>query len=265
MIGLFGAGDGGRRLYANGANWDLLGRSVAQLPTAAPTGARVELDSAALLDRFRPGAPLVPSYVSGRIAGGVGAGASLAVAVNGRIGAVTESFVDGDDVRLAGIVPARLFRAGSNALEIFAIEASGGAPQLASLATERPETYRLVEKDGQTAIEGAGRAVPVEEGRLQGFVDKFEIDDQGARLAGWAVEPGGPVPAERVLVFAGTRLVAQGRPTLVRPDIVERYSSPAVSRSGFELRGSAGGAAIGDLRVFAIGDGAATELPRYEP
>jgi hypothetical protein len=52
---------------------------------------------------------------------------------------------------------------------------------------------------------------------------------------------------------------------VVRPDIVDRFGSPAVERSGYELRGGAGGAELEDLRVFAVAGDSATELPRYEP
>jgi hypothetical protein len=260
IVDLFGSADDGRGLYANGAGAELLGRPVARLARAAPAGARVELDSADLLDRFRPGSRLVPSFVSGRVAGGLEAGAPLAVAVNGRVAGTTETYQDGEDVRLAAVVPAAAFRAGANALEIFAIEDGG---RLAALETERPEAFRLV--DGGDAIEGAGRTFEVDDDRLEGYVDKFELDDQGVRMGGWAVDVEGRKPAERVLVFAGERLVAQARPTIVRPDIVNRFDTPAVEQSGYELRGGAGGAGLDDLRVFAVGGGFATELPRYEP
>ena len=59
---------------------------VARLPRRGGPGA-VELDSAELLERFRPGAHLAPSFISGPNRRGMTAHTSLAVAVNGRIGA----------------------------------------------------------------------------------------------------------------------------------------------------------------------------------
>jgi hypothetical protein len=260
MIQLFGSDDGGARLYANGPNWDLLGRRVARLTSAPSSGARAELDSAQQLDDFSPAAGVVPSFVSGRIEGGLGPGVSLAVAVNGRIGAVTESFTNEGELRLAGIVPVSAFRAGSNSLAIYAVQGTGGQRRLAPLETARPTGYRLA----GDAIEGGGRTYPIEEGGLQGFVDRPAIDDQGALLAGWAVDPDGPVPAERILVFFRGRLVAQGRPSQSRPDIVENFNTQAVLKSGFELRAAAPGAGIDDLRVFALSKDEASELPRFE-
>ena len=75
MIGLFGADDGGRGLYAGGGAADLLGRPGARLDTD-PAGARVELDTAAI-DDFHPGGRLSPSFVTGRIVGEVGGGRPL--------------------------------------------------------------------------------------------------------------------------------------------------------------------------------------------
>jgi Sulfatase len=259
MVRLFGSDDRGARLYANGPNWDLLGRSVARLPSAPSPGARAELDSAQQLDDFSPDGRVVPSFVSGRIEGGLGPGVSLAVAVNGRIGAVTESFTNEGELRLAGIVPVSAFRAGSNSLAIYAVQGTGAQRRLAPLETARPTGYRLV----GDAIEGGGQTYPVEEGNLQGFVDRPALDDQGALLAGWAVDPDGPVAAERILVFFRGRLVAQGRPSQARPDIVDNFNSDAVLKSGFELRAAAPGAELDDLRVFALSENGASELPRF--
>jgi hypothetical protein len=264
MLFLFGSDDGGARLYANGANPDLLGRPVARLASAPAGDVRVELDSSELLDDFRPGAHVVPSFVSGRIEGGLALGTSLAVAVNGRIGAITESFRGDDgDTRLAAIVPVSAFRAGANSLEIFAVAGRGAQRRLTSLATERPSEYRLREADGKTTVEGDGRTYEVEKGRLQGYVDQPQLDDQGFQLRGWAVDPDGPLPAERIVVFLDGRVVAQGQPTLQRPDIVENFGSDAVAKCGFELRGGAPGADLDDLRVVALGKDGASELPRY--
>jgi hypothetical protein len=160
-------------------------------------------------------------------------------------------------------VPVSAFRAGSNSLEVYAVAGRGAQRRLTALATERPSAYRLREADAETTIEGDGRTYQVEKGRLQGYVDMPALDDQGFQLRGWAVDPDGPLPAERIVVFLDGRVVAQGRPTLGRPDIVENFGSDAVAKCGFELRGGAPGADLDDLRVFALGKDGASELPRY--
>jgi hypothetical protein len=262
MVGLFGSDDGGRRLYANGPNWDLLGRATASLPEADSADARVELDSASQLDDFRPGAHLVPSFLSGQISGSLGADVSLAVAINGRIRSVTESFRNDGRLRLAAIAPADSFRAGSNRVEVFAVRGSGPGRRLAPLRTTEAEQYRLV--DGGTALEGAGRRFELTTGKgLQGFVDQGLRDDQGVRLGGWAADVAHGRPAERILVFAGNRLVAQAQPTIDRPDVAKNLGS-GVTRSGYELIVPVQGERTPKLRTFAIAGDSARELPVFK-
>jgi PAS domain-containing protein len=261
MIGVFGADDGGRRLYANGQGAELLGLPADGLTTGARTGSRVVLDSGNLLDDFHPGARLVPSFVTGRITGHIAAGTPLAVGVNGTVRATTEAFRDGDDVRLAGLVPPFAFRQGSNSIEVYAIGGASGRV-LSPLTTERPATYRLIEDRGKTLIAGAGREREVQRGRLEGYIEVVVRDDRGLRVAGWAVDADRLVPVERVVVFSGGQLVAQGRPTLVREDIAAHYHDLSVARSGYEARGSGEGVDLHELRVFALSGNVAVELHR---
>jgi len=143
------------------------------------------------------------------------------------------------------------------------VRGEGSARRLVPLATERPESYRLVEDGGDLRIEGAGRAISVEKGSVEGYVDSFQPDDQGARIGGWAVATEGHLPAQRILVFADGRLVGQGAPTLQRPDIRGDLGEQA-AKSGFDLRAGAPGAEAADFRVFAVRGDDASELPRYE-
>ena len=62
----------------------------------------------------------------------------LAVAVNGRIVAVTKSFRIGQATRFETVVPDSAFRAGSNAITIFAVRGGpGGRVALAKIASRR--------------------------------------------------------------------------------------------------------------------------------
>ena len=259
LLSLYPAGVGTAPLYANGPNGDLLGQAAGRIPTAAPTGARLELDSTNVFAPFRPGARLVPSFISGVIGAGVRPGESLAVAVDGRIRGVTESFSSQDGVRMAAIVPASSFEAGRNSVAVYAVRGRGAARRLAPLAVQRPESYRLA---GDT-LTGGGRTYELDKGRIKGFVDDGTGDDQGARLSGWAVDTQGPVPAERVLAFLNGDLIAQARPSRDRPDIAANLKSDAVRVSGFELRLAIPASELGDVRVFAISKDAATELKQF--
>ncbi len=265
MIRLFGSGDGGAGLYATGPDADLVGRSARPLAATGAPKFRVELDSMDVLNPLQPRAEVVPSFVTGRLEGYIPPGSSVAVAINGRVWSTTQTFVDGQDQRVAAMVPPEVFRSRLNQVELFVVSGSGPARRLIALQTDRAGQLQLVERDGETLIAAGGSEFPVAEGRLEGFVDAFENDDEGLlRLGGWAVDREALQPAERVLAFAGTRLIAQGRPTLPRPDIVDSLDTEDVSQSGFELRAGAAGVDPADVRVFALSADAASELPRYE-
>jgi hypothetical protein len=261
---LFGANDGGARLYASGPDFDLLGRRVGRLRTAARRRARVELDGDELLEDYRPGQKVAPSFVSGRLVGDAEAGTRLAVAVNGVVRAITTAFLDGEEHRMAAIVPAAAFRAGGNAVDVFAIEGQRDARTFARVMTERPREYRLVERDGTTTIVGAGREARVRGDALEGYAESFEEDDQGVVVYGWSVDPERGRPAEVVLLVADGRVIAQSRPRGLRNDIQSKYQDSGVARAGFQLRARASGIAVDDLRVFAVSGDSAAQLPRYK-
>jgi hypothetical protein len=264
MVRLFGSNDSGRRLYATGPYVDLLGRSVAKLAMQADAGSRVELDSADLLDRFDPGAPVVPSFITGRIVGDVAEGVPLAVAVNGTVGGVTQSFRHADEIRLAAMVPPDAFREGYNSLDVFAVRPVGAGRRLEPLALERPEEYQLVEEGRVTTIVGAGREARVTDRRLDGFVEVLQLDDQGIRIIGWAVDPADRRPVDRVVVFYRGQMITQGRPTLPREGVAVRYGA-AATRSGFQVRGRFEEAGLDEVRVFAVAGHVASELPLLHP
>ena len=164
---------------------------------------------------------------------------------------------------MAAIAPADAFRAGSNRVDVFVVRGRGSGRTLAAVTTNAGTEYRLVERDGVTAIEGDGRRTEVRKGRLAGYVDRFLRDDQGVRLGGWAADLVEHRPAERILVFAGDRLVGQGEPSLERPDVATNLGANA-RQSGYEVRVPLEGGDPGALRVFAVSGGAAAELPRWK-
>lgn len=264
MLRLTGSDVGWSTLFASGQSSALLGRRAAELSTAAPAPARVEFDSAELFRPVSAESRLVPSFVTGRIVGELGAGQRLAVAVNGKIRGLTASFRDGEDVRLGAMVPSETFHAGANEVEVFAVKAEGSTMSLLRLGGERPASYRLVEKDGETLVVGAGRETPAHKGSVEGFVDSLDRDDEGVIIGGWAADRAPKRPADRILVFEDGRLLAQEEPSVARPDITESFDSPAVAQSGFELRTNALRGELSAIRVFALSAGEASELPLFE-
>ena len=254
----FGAGAVG--LYQGGPAAQLIGRQVASL--AASTGAgRFALDGAGLLADVHPRAGVVPALVSGRLSG-VPAKTRLAVAVDGRVAASAVTFADGDDERFAAILPAEAFRAGPASVELIALTAAGPRRLRGSTAT-----YRLVD-GGKAVVDGSGQRFEVVAGQPAGHLDALTVEPAAVKASGWGGTTDPPAAARQVVLFAGDRFLASVRPNVPRPDLRKDYG-PRLARAGFELKGWAAGPRPGSpeapLRVFALVDGAASELRTSPP
>jgi hypothetical protein len=106
----------------------LVGDPVAGRPvTAGPPGSRV--DNLAAFADVRPADGTVPALVYGTVPEGTPAGARLAIAVNGRVGAVVPVVLAADGGRrFAGLIAdEELFRTGGNELDLYLVTAGGAA------------------------------------------------------------------------------------------------------------------------------------------
>jgi Sulfatase len=132
---LFGVGrDGPLRLFRIGPRPDLLSRPVRSFPVERSEGAHfVDGDEYGRVDLR---SSRVPAWVTGSLEG-VPTGTDLAVAVNGRIAALTRSFHLATDERtlFAAMVPESSFHTGRNHVELFEVRGTGAKPTLRSLGT----------------------------------------------------------------------------------------------------------------------------------
>lgn len=115
---LFGS-DGDDRLYRIGPNPELIGQDAAG---AGLSKLDVELPYASEYRSVDTGSGFVPAHVVARVRGGGDGGREIAVAVNGRIVAVGETFTlaTGDEGELVSVmVPPESFEQGRNEVEVF--------------------------------------------------------------------------------------------------------------------------------------------------
>jgi hypothetical protein len=115
-------GEGHDSLYAIGGHRELLRTKVDDSwPDSASV--RVTIDDASALSNVHTSSPSLPAHVSGVVEEGrVGPGTELAIAVNGRIRAVTRCVQDGGGQRFGALVPEDAFRDAVNVVDVFAIE-----------------------------------------------------------------------------------------------------------------------------------------------
>jgi len=126
-IRLFGTGaDGPERIYRVGPNTDLVGRSVAGLGTSGSSQAKASLSDAGALADVDPSSGLVPAWITGRVSGGGAGKRDIAVAVNGTIRAVGNTFTlaTGGGELFAVMVPPSSLEEGENEVEVY--EVAGG-------------------------------------------------------------------------------------------------------------------------------------------
>jgi Sulfatase len=137
-LSLFGSGDWGESFDGTGPYRGLVGRRVSTLGVeAAPSAsARIDRLGSRLLRRFPRRSALVPSPIVGTLSG-VQAGQPVALALNGRIAAVSVAYRNpgGGPVRFSALAGEDAFRTGRNAVRVFLLAGSRSQPRLDSLRT----------------------------------------------------------------------------------------------------------------------------------
>jgi hypothetical protein len=124
----FFAPAGRKDLYAigPGTSESLIGRDAQGLAGGSSQGS-FTLDQEAAYDDLNPEAEIFPSLVGGELSG-IEPQTVLAVAINGRVTAVTRSYERDDSIRFYAMVPPTAFRPGSNSIEVYVVEGERLAP-----------------------------------------------------------------------------------------------------------------------------------------
>ena len=109
QIDLFGEGDDEPGLFGIGPRPDLLGRPLDGSPGRSAAARRSRATARATTTRWRPSPWCVWAIVGA-------AGQEIAVAVNGRVVAVTRSFEHDGDTLVSAVTPEDAYRAGANSV-----------------------------------------------------------------------------------------------------------------------------------------------------
>jgi hypothetical protein len=136
QIELFGSGADSPGIHGVGPHPELLGTSVDRLRVGGNATARVHLHAklAALLRRLPADSELVPTPLIGSITGDEAAGGrALAVAVNGRVVAVSRTYERGGETFFSAQIPESALRSGANEVAVFWVSGSSGAVSLRRL------------------------------------------------------------------------------------------------------------------------------------
>jgi len=134
-VALFGSGaDGPDRIYRVGPNQDLVGRRVGSLDVAGASDLDVALTDPGGYDDVDLDGPVLPVWVTGRVAGGDGE-RDVAIAVNGVVRAVSNTFelANGGGDLIAALIPPSSLRDGANTVEVYEVSGAPGALTLQSM------------------------------------------------------------------------------------------------------------------------------------
>jgi len=125
----FGDGrEGADRIYAVGPNAELIGQSAESLTAAAgDSSMTVELTDPGAYDDVDPEGAVVPVWLTGTVSGADGDRRDVAIAVNGTIAAVSNTFrlAGRDSDLIAAMLPPSALRAGRNEVQIYEVDSSG--------------------------------------------------------------------------------------------------------------------------------------------
>ena len=225
-----------------------------------PTSGVVRLEGRELLNVVDRGTDLLPTRIQGQITGTHGDDVNLAVAINGRVAAVTRTFQGGAKTSFGAMVPEDVIENGHNDVDVLLVRGSGATRTYHELSGS-DETTTLVRRAGGEVIRSSdGLTIPVRAGVVRGSVQFLKGSLLG--FNGWAAESKLTHRADSVMVFADGREVFSAPTAQLLPHRVFKQSG--LFGFQFELpRGLLPPQGSGHrVRVFAIRLGVATELRR---
>jgi hypothetical protein len=244
-----------------GPDSKLVGRDVGTLAAGPPRGVQLRLDGETLFANVRKASEFVPARITGEVDGAsLPRGAPLAVAVNDRVTATTQTFLIDGRTRFAVLVPEAAFRQGRNKVDVFAISSAGGATRLTPLGGTSNVADYILAPNGRALTAPSGAAIPVEPGRLDGRIESTTEEGGTVRIKGWAADLKDKALVERVVLFSAGKLIFSSATTVYRWDVDEVRNKAPAARVGFVAELPASDMRGKQLRVFAVRHGIATEL-----
>lgn len=245
-------------LYRIGPHQELLGRLVSSLPVAPSHSAGVQLANQSLLQTVDLHANLIPTWIDGDLTGGVEVGQDLAVAVNGRVAAVTQAFDAGGQAKLAAMVPESSMHDGRNDVSVFLVHDSG---QLEELRGSSVTTTIQARGGGEVIASSGGQAIPVRPQALQGEI--HVTPGQNYAFTGWASDKATRAKVDAVMVFVDREQVYASKLSLIK---THSMLGQVVAHRKFAFQFELPPALLPKpgsghkVRVFAVRHGVATEL-----
>jgi Sulfatase len=246
-------------VYTIGPHSELIGQPLGSLAVDSASELSVTIDAERLLQDVALDSALLPVHITGQISGELPL--DLALALNGRIAAVTRAVKLGGGTRFAAMVPESALLEGQNAVEILAVHPSPSGVELERLVGGGSDGRLEASAAGETIQLENGQEIAVVPGALEGAVEDWVRQPTTVRFVGWAADVDDRALADRILVFADGRLAYSTASSFNRPDVAKAHGVPEGAGFVFELPlALADPAATTKLRFFAVRNEQASEL-----
>ena len=218
---------------AIGAVPSLHGQRISELPRQAGE-VGIQLDKPDLWDDVSLERSSLPAIVQGTLTGPEWLlERSFAVALNGVIGTSVRPHQASDgEIRIAAMLPDRLFQPGLNQVDVFLVSDGGNAPGLEYVERPLGFVYELSWEEGKgdellrrsrSALAGDVERVPVvrNDPGLLGYLEGSHRE--AANIHGWAVDLSDPGSIQQVVAFLEGRQYWLGTTHHQRPNVADRY------------------------------------------
>ncbi len=238
-LALFGAANGElseQDLYRIGPHAELVGRRTDAL-IQGQSDLTVEIDGSHLYRQVDLESSFLLSRISGRVIGSQDSrmDRTLAIGVNGTVGAVTRtSQLDGETV-FSALVPENAFRDGSNQIRIYETRGTGSGLALRSVEVPKPASYRLDSVGEATLlVTPAGKKIPIGDRGVTGWVvSRLSPDGGRIFIGGWGADVENRVLPQAIVLFRDGEFLYAGRTSRYRSDVVKTYGSSEIDNSGY--------------------------------
>lgn len=238
-------------LYRIGPHSELLGRLVSSLSVQPSRSAGVSLENQNLLQTVDTHSDLLPAWIQGDLTG-VEPDEDLAVAVDGRVAAMTQSFSVGGQSKFDAMVPEGSLHDGRNDVSVYLVQGNGLELLRGSSVTTTLRGH---------VIASGGKSIPVRPQALQGQV--HVTPGQNYTFTGWASDKALTKKIDTVMVFVDREQVYASKLSLIKPHTM---LGEAVQHQRFAFQFQLPRALLPkpgsghQVRVFAVRHGVATEL-----
>ena len=235
---------------AIGAVPSLHGRRISELPRrSGEIGIQLEVPD--LWDHVDPNRALLPAIVQGTLTGPDSLlERSVAVALNGVVAASVRPHQTNDgEIRIAAVLPERLFRPGLNHVDVFLISERGNAPELEYVERPLGSVYELSwgeQGEGDALLRRSRSALSADVERIRvtrsdpGLIGFLEGSHRtAARIHGWTVDLTDPGSTQEVVAFLAGRQYWVGSTQYERPNVANRYGQEQL-HSGFTQKSRPG-------------------------